>query len=905
LLAGFLNPAHDSAFFVERRRSFLDETRPVEKILSHLSAVKKSGEGWGSRCPAHEDKERSLSIGEGAEGNALINCFAGCQTTAVLDAIGLRLRDLYPRRSAKEKLKKDLSLAELAADKGLPEEFLKEIGVSPIIDLFDRSSIRITYRLEDGSFAPRQRNRTALKAKQGSFWSKTRGDIVPYGLEKLPEARNAGYINLVEGESDCWTLWYHGFPALGIPGADLAKKIQAAHLKGIERVYVFREPDQGGSTFVQGVACRLKDIGWNGQAFELKLDGVKDPNELHKHDPAAFKDVFQKAMDSAALLPEPPAQHTSSEELPDRKLPEIDAGEGDLKTLTTQAWAVLRAANVPEKWFRCGGIAMRIEQDDEQRPVLRELIPDRLRHILARVARWKRKNKWDEVVPVPPPMTVVKDMLATPNLPLPILIRIVESPVFAANGELQTKPGYHEASRTYYAPADGFSVPPVPDVISPSVLAEAVALIDDVLCDFPFAGNAERAHALAGLLLPFARDMISGPTPLHLIEAPSPGTGKGLLSMILVYVALGRPVSTMTEGHDEDEWRKRLTAKLLSVPLLIMLDNLRRRLDSAALSAAITTPSWEDRILGQTKVVSLLVRCVWMATGNNPALSSEMSRRTIRIRLDAKVDRPWLRNGFHHPNLSEWVRENRAKLVWACLTIVRAWINAGHPLFKERTLGMFESWSEVMGGILQTAGIKGFLANLEEFYENSDAEGTMWRGFVRAWWDKFNGDEVGVSELFDLNNGLEEALDLGKGNEKSQKTRLGQELVKMRDRQFEECRIVLVGERQRAKRWKLVQVTPSPESEPVNLSEPFSPQPKSDLSTEANNRRGENSSPRFTGSLPLDLPELSNNGAGDYEKVLREYYSEKSLEVIKKAQEHFPGCRVVLPPPKPSEGQPQ
>lgn len=882
--------------------------RPIQNILARLDAVKKGGKGWTARCPAHEDNERSLSVRERRKDDAvLIKCFAGCKVPDIMAAMGLNLRDLFPPSQSAGSPKRTLSLSDLANDKGLPEEFLKELGVAPVMNEYGKTVIRVLYRMEDGTEAPRQRLRTALKAKKGSLWTKGQGAIAPYGLWKLPEARQTGFIVLVEGESDCWTLWHHGFPALGIPGADLSKTIQLDHLKNIERIYVFREPDQGGSTFVAGVAKRLKEIGWCGKAFELKLDGVKDPNELHKQNASDFKEFFQKALDSAGPLPEPPEPEKNPDNNADSTLPVLYAGEGDLKKITTAAWAALHAANVPAQWFRCGGIAMRIEHDDEKRPILRELILDRLRHILARIARWWKKNKRGEVVPAAPPMSVVKDMLATPNLPLPILIRIVESPVFAPDGKLQTEPGYHASSRTYYAPAEGFSVPPVPDVVSPALCSEAVAMIDDVLCDFPFKEASEKAHAISALLMLFVRDMINGPTPLHLIEAPSPGTGKGLLSMILVYIALGRPISTMTEGHDEDEWRKRVTAKLLSGPALVMLDNLRRRLDSAALAAALTTPSWEDRILGQTKIVSLLVQCVWMATGNNPALSSEMSRRTIRIRLDAKVDRPWLRNGFRHPNLSEWVRENRPKLVWASLTIIKAWISAGRPLFKERTLGMFESWSEVMGGILQVAGIPGFLANLEEFYESSDAEGSMWRGFVRAWWDKFSGDEIGVSELFDLNNGIDDALDLGKGNEKSQKTRLGQELMKMRDRQFDDCRIVLAGERQRAKQWKLMQVAPQPKSEPVNLSEPFLPQSNSGqtIDEDPNNRTRENSSPRFTGSLPLDLPEPSDNGFDDHDKALREYYSEKSLAIIKKAQEHFPGCRVVVPPPKSNEGHPQ
>ena len=109
----------------------------------------------------------------------------------------------------------------------------------------------------------------------------------------------------------------------------------------------------------------------------------------------------------------------------------------------------------------------------------------------------------------------------------------------------------------------------------------------------------------------------------------------------------------MTEGRDEEEWRKRITAKLRGSPALILIDNLRHELNSGTVAAAITSVAWEDRILGKSETVRLPVRNTWVATGNNPALSDEIARRTVRIRLDAKIDKPWLREptAFRHPNL--------------------------------------------------------------------------------------------------------------------------------------------------------------------------------------------------------------------------------------------------------------
>ena len=131
----------------------------------------------------------------------------------------------------------------------------------------------------------------------------------------------------------------------------------------------------------------------------------------------------------------------------------------------------------------------------------------------------------------------------------------------------------------------------------------------------------------------------------------------------------------------------------------MLTDNVRRRLDSAAVSAAITTGTWEDRRVGYTQILRVPVRRCWCATSNNVAVSNEIARRTVRVWLDAKTDRPWLRAGFKHSDLREWTASNRAQLVWAALTLIARWVAEGRPRpGKVPKLGMFESWSEVMAG---------------------------------------------------------------------------------------------------------------------------------------------------------------------------------------------------------------
>lgn len=132
-------------------------------------------------------------------------------------------------------------------------------------------------------------------------------------------------------------------------------------------------------------------------------------------------------------------------------------------------------------------------------------------------------------------------------------------------------------------------------------------------------------------------------------------------------------------------------------------------------------------------------------------------------------------------------------LVRAILVLVRAWIAQGKPAGRRR-LGTFETWSSVVGGILEVAGIPGFLENLQALYETADVEGESWRAFVAAWWESTAESPRKVSDLNNLCEERELLLGVrGDGSPRSQQTRLGNALMSKRDRVFGGVRIVKVG----------------------------------------------------------------------------------------------------------------
>jgi hypothetical protein len=356
-----------------------------------------------------------------------------------------------------------------------------------------------------------------------------------------------------------------------------------------------------------------------------------------------------------------------------------------------------------------------------------------------------------------------------------------------------TSPGYHAKSFLWLHLDPSFKMAAVPTSPTAEEVSAARALIvDDLLFDFPFVGQSDRANAVALLLLPFVRRLIRGPTPIHNVEAPTPGTGKTLLVDLLGHIVTGSNVPPLTVSEDEDELRKKITSALIASKQIVLLDNITVSLDSGQLAAATTADVWSDRTFQKQELLEVPNRSTWVFTANNPSLSEELARRSIRIRIDAKTDRPGRRKGFKHNPIRDWTLAHRSELVHALLTLVQAWLAAGRPEAKVDPLGSFESWTATVGGILERAGIPGFLANQEEFFDQVDVVGAEWREFVAAWHQKFGQLPVKAKDLYLLAEAdglLSTVLSRSRG-EKGRTTKIGMELKAMRDKQFGAWRII-------------------------------------------------------------------------------------------------------------------
>ncbi len=134
-----------------------------------------------------------------------------------------------------------VSLTSLAAFKHLPVDFLKSLGISNCNHNGQRA-VRIPYNAEDGT-EQAIRFRLSLTAAEGSRFKWRKGDrALPYGLNRLAAIRRTGWVMIVEGESDCWTCWFHNIPALGAPGKSIWRPAWAEYLAGLE-IFLWQEPE--------------------------------------------------------------------------------------------------------------------------------------------------------------------------------------------------------------------------------------------------------------------------------------------------------------------------------------------------------------------------------------------------------------------------------------------------------------------------------------------------------------------------------------------------------------------------------------------------------------------------------------------------------------------------------------
>lgn len=326
------------------------------------------------------------------------------------------------------------------------------------------------------------------------------------------------------------------------------------------------------------------------------------------------------------------------------------------------------------------------------------------------------------------------------------LDRIARAPFVREDGTAVTEPGYDELTRTMLIPDPVFEGLKVPEDPSPEEVTAARELIlTEWLGDFPFDSETDRANVLALIVTPAIRGMVPK-VPLAVVDGLQMGVGKNLLADSILTVYTGAAAEPMNWVPEADELRKQITAAFRTGAEFFVFDEAHT-IEGAPLAQALTAATWQDRILGVSTMANFPNVITWLSLGNQVQVKGDLTRRVYRIALRPRYANPQDRpaSSFRHPgtsglDLGSWTRKHRRELMTAILTLVRAWFAQGQPRpARGVSFGSFEVWEKITGGIVETAGLTGFLDNLKVWRSESDFDTQYWTGHLR-WLRETFGD---------------------------------------------------------------------------------------------------------------------------------------------------------------------
>jgi len=231
--------------------------KPLERVLEELKDIRHSGEGYRALCPAHDDREPSLSIKEGNDGRVLLRCFAGCDTEEVVEALGLRMGDLFAESNGSGNHRGHRKVA-------ATYDYTDEVG----------NLLFQVVRFEPKDFRQRRPD-----GRGGWAWNLKGVEPVLYRLPEVLRGMASGKpVFLCEGEKDADALASLDMTATTCPmGAGKWRDSFSGTLAG-GKVVVLPDNDDAGRDHVARAAASL--CGSGAKVKILELPGLPEKGDI-------------------------------------------------------------------------------------------------------------------------------------------------------------------------------------------------------------------------------------------------------------------------------------------------------------------------------------------------------------------------------------------------------------------------------------------------------------------------------------------------------------------------------------------------------------------------------------------------------------------------------------------------
>ena len=391
----------------------------------------------------------------------------------------------------------------------------------------------------------------------------------------------------------------------------------------------------------------------------------------------------------------------------------------DLAVEWRQVVDAIAGANEPTRLFSDAAFTSTLEWTGEN---VRPVTESRMGVIMSEACRFLAARKGGDRGLYPPTMLVRAVATLLPQS-LPTLTGLKTCPFFF-DGQLVTlREGFHAPSGYYCLMPEGID--------AKLGAAECLRRLDDLLGEFPYAGEPDWANAIGLLVGQLLK--VAYVSPMAFFDKPASQTGATLLARSIAALADGEEPSLMTVSERPEETDKRLITCLKARPSGIIIDNISFNLTSDILASGMTAEFIGGRLLGGNHEVWVPTKSVqFYLNGNNAVFERDLINRSIGVRLDSGMENPEERSGFRHV-LPGAAIDRRGYYLSAAVSLVQRWIDAGRPSGEGPVLDSYRDWMRAVGGILKVAGVAGFNLNRDAFKDRADAGGAAEIAFVEAW----------------------------------------------------------------------------------------------------------------------------------------------------------------------------
>lgn len=211
---------------------------PLQDILNQLERVKRNGQGWEAKCPAHEDDKNSLNIGRGDDGKVLLKCFAGCTSSEIVGRLGMTMQDLFPPSTP----------------------YKNGNGLGKIVETYDYKAPDGTLLYQSVRFEPKDFRQRRPDDQGGWKWNLQDTERILYRFPELVDAGNRRVVFIVEGEKDVDRLMAAGLLATTNPqGAGKWREEYSDTLAG-RKIAILPDNDEPGRKHARHIAQSLQGL---------------------------------------------------------------------------------------------------------------------------------------------------------------------------------------------------------------------------------------------------------------------------------------------------------------------------------------------------------------------------------------------------------------------------------------------------------------------------------------------------------------------------------------------------------------------------------------------------------------------------------------------------------------------